>query len=137
MLVLNKMAHIITQGIHVFQQDKEGAQVAVPNKMKKVVLKPGANEVDDALWEKCKKSKIVAFYVENGDLVEQDSRPLSKRPESSACALVKQTWDPEMLARWHQDDERPAVRKAISDQIKQCTLTDEDRKKLKDLEKDA
>lgn len=131
MIVLNKGTSIFSQGLHVFEKDKDGKAVAVAHKMKSVRFMLGANEVSDDDWEQCKKYEIVQHLLGKGDLVEQDSRPISKRPEKLAIALVRGTYDADLLARWHEDDKRPAVQKAISDQIKECTLSDEDRAALK------
>jgi hypothetical protein len=125
MIVLNKGTSIFSQGVRgdVTKAQPDGRVVNVQFML-------GANEVKDDDWAKCKEHGVVQYLVGQGTLVEQDSRPLSKRSEKLAVALVSQTFDPDLLAKWHEDDARPVVRKAIADQMKTCTLTDEDRKAL-------
>ena len=132
MIVLNKGTSIFSQGLRGTPTTARPEGVT-----DHVQFMVGANEVDDEKWEKCKGNAIVQHMLSEGTLVEQDSRPLSKRSEKLALALVKQTFDPELLAKWHEDDQRPGVRKAISEQLKECTLSDDDRKKLNGEEDEA
>jgi hypothetical protein len=131
MIVRSKLPGIFTQGLHLFKMGKDGNKEAIPNKMKNVRFMPGVNEIADADWEECKTHKVVQHHTEKGDLIEQDNRPIQKRSEKLAVTLVKDTFDVELLTKWHEDDSRPEVRKAISVQLKECTLSDEDRKMLK------
>lgn len=130
MIVLNTGTSIFQTSIHQFET-KDGVKTTIPHRAKNVRLILGANDIPDADWEEAKKLAVVQHLMSEGTFVEQDNRSLNKRPEKLAVALIKKTFDPDLLAKWHEDDARPEIRKAISAQLKECTLTDEDRKKLR------
>lgn len=98
---------------------------------KTVRLMPGKNQVDDSDWTEMQKVQAIKTYMEEKNLQELDGRPLSERSEKEAIAIVKDTHDHELLAKWREDDSRAGVRKAIAKQLGEITPTKEELEKAK------
>lgn len=118
----NTSVHIVP----IQDKDKEGH--ALPPK-RHVRLMPGVNNVDDADWEKAKELAQVKYWISERECIELDSTPLAKRPPRDAVKIVKDTWNRIQLEKWREDDKRPQVQDAISQQIKALEPTADEKNK--------
>lgn len=85
-------------------------------------LKPGATNVDAAVWEEIKKNKTVSAMVDRGELEEGDTTDvevdaLPAKP-SAAIKLIEKTLDMMKLRAWTETDRPANVRTALDRQIK-------------------
>lgn len=87
-----------------------------------VTLLPGANFVDAADWEVCKKFSQIARRLEAGVIVESsvasDKNSPAGLPEVEASVIVENTYDARLLKVWEKDDGRSSVEKAIASRSK-------------------
>jgi hypothetical protein len=63
-------------------------------------LMPGTNEVDPAVWAKCKEIAVTRHHVEAGTLVERAESSLKDFKPEQAIKLVNETVDVALLERW-------------------------------------
>lgn len=80
-------------------------------------LKPGANEVDAAVWSEAKKIRVVQILVDTGVLVEQSITTLKDAKPEDAIKLVKETLDTALLGKWLDAETRRRVKDAINEQL--------------------
>lgn len=83
-------------------------------------LHPGNNDVEDAVWERWRKHEIVGHHLKAKRLVmvKRSLKDLSSlKTDEAAVAVVKETFDPELLKSWLASEKRGAVQKAVSEQL--------------------
>lgn len=84
-----------------------------------LVLKPGINVLDEAVWEKACKTKFVKrrlgkTLIERGKI---EDKGLAKTPILKALELVKGTYDIKQLEEWLESETRAKIGKAIVKQL--------------------
>lgn len=87
---------------------------------------PGVNDVSPDGWALCKKDSEIAKLLEDGVFEEfeeskEASKDLSTFVEKKAIALVKETYDLDLLKAWKETELRAKVFKAIESQILEMT----------------
>lgn len=86
----------------------------------KINLMPGNNMVDANDWKAAKSLKVVAHYLDSRDLEETvvaDDDNLAQLSVGAAANRVLECLDSMRLKSWLTEENRPAVRKAIEDQL--------------------
>ena len=86
-----------------------------------LILFPGQNPVEKSKWEWAKTHDSIMDQLENGELVEhaevENENSLAEVPQKDAIKIAKTTYDLPRLDRMLAVEKRPAVAKALSDQI--------------------
>jgi hypothetical protein len=98
--------------------------------METFFLYPGQNIVLASEWEQAQKCDDVLEMLERGDLVVTsekgdaiESGKLDLTP-AKAIKMVSTTYDLALLVRWLATEKRPAVSKAIAEQIGKIRTTE-------------
>jgi hypothetical protein len=88
--------------------------------MRHVDLYPGINQVEDQDWAEALKNSMVQIHLKAGTLedLQADVTNIGKVAEPEAIELVELTVRAELLENWSLQEKRPAVAKAIRDQLK-------------------
>lgn len=103
-----------------------------------LVLMPGFNDVNDALWKEIKtKFKLIRFSLDEGDIVEKvvttklettnkNGKKEVKEKEvtsfkdmsSEDCIkIIDDTWDIKVMKNWKKEDDRADIRNYIDEHI--------------------
>jgi len=110
---------------------------------RRMVLKPGVNDVDDDLWIKCKANPRVMQRVREGTLEILEEPEKGDKPQASTPAdrmavglgelnvrdakrLIKETIDVPLLEAWADVDDRKGVLEAIDIQLGKVTKNTND-----------
>ena len=105
--------------------------ITVPDDVRPVRLLPGANNVDNAVWERARPhvlTRLGVTFTEIGVEVKKDAKgkeagiSFKKFEELSvkeASELVKKTLDVKTLHEWKSATSREDIRREILDQIEE------------------
>lgn len=104
-----------------------------------IVLMPGANEVEDSMWGKMEKHPTIKSFIDEGILVvvasDKKHQNLSSLSPKEALDLVKSSSSKEILSKFLKDEKRPAVKKAIEEQLSKIDAAPEYRDTKKEEKK--
>lgn len=97
---------------------------------RRMVLRPGLNEVDDEVWERAKthpglRRRIqqgVVELISDGDDAEHAAELTGMRVRES-LTLVKETIDEDILRHWLEIEDRDSVVKALETQLSKVSKT--------------
>ncbi len=101
----------------------------------RIVLKPGVNDVDPKAWAAWRETAVMKHYLEEGKIVEPNAEAeAEKEPEvktlkglnvKESIALVKATFDQELLGKWIEAEQRENVLKAMEKQLEAIAIKTE------------
>ena len=116
--------------------------LGVPYSSGTFYLKPGVNEVDDAVWAEVKKSGILSHQIGGGFIQEvfkaESAASIEKSGESEAIkglselnatesmAVIAETYDEDLLKAWAKTETRKTVQKAIAEQLEKVELGEDE-----------
>lgn len=121
----------------VFVQNEAARPIVIGLKPDPIRLVSGVNQVDEEAWEAAKKIAVVQTYLNEGTLREPskaktEGDTLKGVSSHESLTLIKETFDPRILARWEEGEKRPPVLKAIEEQrqaIEKATRPKDDKAK--------
>ena len=101
---------------------------------------PGINNIDGKLFDKMKKYDTFKFRIDRKiiEVVESEKSPSTVKDGVSAYAdktvkemeaFIGEIYKKELLEQIIAEDKRPAVKKAVNEQLEKITVTDEKKKK--------
>lgn len=111
-------------------RNKTAQMFATTFEKQRIVLKPGVNDVDPKAWASWRETKVMAHYLEEGKIVEPKDAA-EKEPEvktlkglnvKDSIALVKATFDQELLGKWIEAEQRENVLKAMEKQLEAIAI---------------
>lgn len=78
-------------------------------------IQPGANEVPGEVWEKLRNHKVIKAHLEAQPprLIADEKESLKDISTERAVAIVKDTFNKDLLAKWREQDIPDVVRAAI------------------------
>jgi hypothetical protein len=101
-------------------------------------LSPGANEVDEEVWKKCKTLKMVQVWLktptdnqdERPSMILEEATGLPARDVAGARTLISQVKasHPEILQGWLEGEKRADIRVMIEDRIAEIEAENLDRR---------
>jgi hypothetical protein len=108
------------------------SNLSLPNKApRNIVFKVGINKVENEVWAELVKIQLIKSAIDAGELVvtvendDEDVVSLKELTQNKAMAVVKATFDIELLKKWQENESRVIINKAIDSQLKLMDLSPE------------